>query len=410
MTRRIFLVFLLVLSSAVVSSQGAPLTNEILVGAAGDADHHIRYPDVAALGGGFVVTWSRSYFRYSGSRLIDQGAGISGRIVAADGALPAGEIPLVPEVSGRQIGRSAVASNADDRFAVVWQDREPNASPFTTWLRELDATGAEVATSHVDSFPSLGSFNNNDAVVTYSAGSPFAAWIRTRSEAARSGPNPTTLFAHLDETFQVTPRGGILESPSISSGGRGETVLVYASHGPRGNTSFFARFYDAAGRARGGDLRLPLPAPATQPVVAARADGRFVVAWQEEGKVWARLFDPSARPLFPPALVNPGTPVQVAALDVAVDSRGRFVVIWLESDANSEYTPRIKGRACDAQGRPSGNAFRVDRNHQPPWHFRNLGLGPAVAAGPAGTFLVTWSTWEGEELGKAKIFARLYAF
>lgn len=178
------------------------------------------------------------------------------------------------------------------------------------------------------------------------------------------------------------------------------------------------------------------------PDLAADAEGGLVVVWESflpnrpGGDILLRRFDLTGAALSPEIRVTPPSMRQAAAPRVAVDSRGRSVVLWWGEGAEGTG---FYARAFHATGEPAGPVFPVDVSGEfglrtarsvalrDDGHFLIIGenrphgdvlgrsfafpgvsLGRAlrllpevgapvarVAVGPTGPFLVTW----GEERG-----------
>ena len=65
-------------------------------------------------------------------------------------------------------------------------------------------------------------------------------------------------------------------------------------------------------------------------------------------------------------------------LDVAIDSDGRFVVVWNESAGG------IRGLRANRDGRPIGSAFEISAPSAPP------SFSPTIAMAATGDFVVAW--------------------
>lgn len=156
---------------------------------------------------------------------------------------------------------------------------------------------------------------------------------------------------------------------------------------------------------KGTELRVNHKPAGTQwlPDVAAAANGRFVVVWQEGGDgqdqtqpvfVKARLFDAAGQPRGGEILVarHVRTPYPWPAVAMAPD--GRFVVVW---GGGAEDLSLAFGRRFAADGRPLGPQFRLAT--------RSGQDSPDVAMAPDGSFVAAWT--QGVE-GDAEVNTDIY--
>jgi hypothetical protein len=281
-------------------------------------------------------------------------------------------------------------------------------------LRRFSPAGAPLSTVRLDRFAPT-AHGAGTALAFGALGRPFAVWGRPQP----SVPDRATLFAQLFDPagapllprFQVTPRDGWLWNPALGTDRRGNAVLVYENRRTAETSTLFLRLYDRNGRPRSPDVRLASPfALQYNPVLAVHASGRFVVAWQEDLNIWARVFEPPDRPLGPAFRVIEGQPdgqPDSFAADfpqVAVDREGRFVVAWA---VRADGQPRFYARAFAPRGTPLGESVRVDRDRDL-YDVFGLEFRPAVAAGNGGTFLIAWKAEE-EGTGYSQVMSRLFA-
>lgn len=387
-----------------------PLTDETVIAEADStlpATTGLAFAKVAPQDGGFVVAWTTSHSRYSGSELIGWSAGISARKVAADGQPAAGGLTLAPQSPQVDIFETALAPDPSGGFAVVWS-RFPERHPAAVWLRRFSPAGSPLSTVALDSSAAHGV---GPALAPGVAGRLFAVWGRPRPSA----PAQADLFARLilpsGQTlprFQVTARAREQGRAVLGTDGRGNALLVYENPRRQDTSELFLRTYDGDGQSASGDVRVAATSGHQHsPALAVRPDGRFVVVWQESRdlRLWARLFDPPYRPLGPPFPVSGEDPPDLYYRDfpaVAFDREGRFLVAWQEL---SQGRPHVEARAFDARGTPLGAVFEVDQ--RPETNVFGPEMAPAVAAGENGTFLVVW---EGpDEEYDDKVYSRLYA-
>lgn len=141
-----------------------------------------------------------------------------------------------------------------------------------------------------------------------------------------------------------------------------------------------------------------------RPALSMAPDGRFVVVWDSDGQdgdrlgVFARRFTRDAAALGPELQVNTTTAGHQYRAAVAVDASGAFVVVWRSADALTGQHG-IYGQRFDRAGAPRGSQFRVGTSA--PNVFEDH---PAVAAGQGGDFVVVWQ----RDAAGADVFAQRY--
>jgi cysteine-rich repeat protein len=127
-----------------------------------------------------------------------------------------------------------------------------------------------------------------------------------------------------------------------------------------------------------------------EPDTAMNDGGRVVVVWQSDGQdgsgqgVYARLWDATGTVARDEFRVNTYTTGAQYDPSVAMDSSGRFVVVWT-SFAQDGSSYGVYGQRYDATGAAVGSEFRVNDT------TTNAQGGADVAATSDGDFVVVWS-------------------
>lgn len=387
MARKSIFWLLLLGIPAVPWADVVPLGDEQVLGTAQDPDHFFYSPDSAAAGDGFVVTWSSGFIRYFSSDLLDWGAGVEGRRIAADGR-PGARLTLVPEGHKLDMSGSAVAADRSGRFAVVWNTANEHHPHTFLWLRQFSPAGAAVSTVRLAQTGPGFQPPPPVAVAMSPLGRALAVW--GRPPTAATTPWPAGLAGQLflpagvpfAPPFGVTARPVSFVRPALGTDARGNAVLVYESPAGTNRSNLLARLYDRNGQPRGGEVRLAtLALPSSNSVLGlgVQANGRFALAWEEAAHVRARLFDPSARPLGPAFELNSGRGFLAFEPDCALAPDGRLLAAWVETPPGGGESA-VWARAFDTQGEPEGDAFLVGSG----------GLMPTVSASAGGTFLIAW--------------------
>lgn len=134
----------------------------------------------------------------------------------------------------------------------------------------------------------------------------------------------------------------------------------------------------------------------TRPAVAVSANGDFVVVWQSDGSdngdtssesIQGQRFASDGLAQGAQFRVNSYTTSYQRFPSVAMAEDGDFVVAWesYEFDTDSFYS--IQGQRYASDGTPRGDEFRVNG------YTTSYQRYPAVAATPAGDFIVVWASF-----------------
>ncbi len=180
--------------------------------------------------------------------------------------------------------------------------------------------------------------------------------------------------------------------PAVASSTGGGFAVVWASAGGQDGSQdgVFGQRLDAEGARVGGEFQVNVYTPASQswPHVAMDGRGRTVVVWHSPmpggsgTEVLYRLFDPAGQPVGGEFQVNTYTTGYEAMADVAGDESGNFVVVWEQS--TSVNVTALRGRRFDAQGVPRSAEFPLGAGSPASQ------VEPDVFSDRSGNFLVSW--------------------
>lgn len=188
---------------------------------------------------------------------------------------------------------------------------------------------------------------------------------------------------------------GIQWVPDVAAAADGSFVVVWRDGTAASEPSYvMARLFDAAGRSRGGEIRVARVTTQVfgRPSVAMAPDGRFVVVWaggQEDPSLsFGRRFAADGTPL--------GSRFRLARIsgqeepDVAMAADGSFVAAWTQAvERDGERDLDIYLRRFRADGRPRGPEVAVVSGEQEE-------SGPRIALRPGGGLVIAWEIWLGE--------------
>ncbi|MGE0256480.1 MAG: beta strand repeat-containing protein [Alphaproteobacteria bacterium] len=207
-----------------------------------------------------------------------------------------------------------------------------------------------------------------------------------------------------DPEGSVSAASGFQGVPSVAGlTANSEYVVVWQSDNVDGNgTGIIARHYTASGAQVGGDIivNTTTAGDQTQPVVASLPLGQFVVAWSGPDAngtgVYFQRFASNNAPIAGEVLVNAGNQTgNQTNVDVSTRADGSFVVTWQDSGTGEIWAQRISN-----DGNFNGAPIRIDTEAGADYDAH-------VAALDNGGFAVTWTSDPGDVDG-ADIFVRIY--
>jgi hypothetical protein len=321
-------------------------------------------------------------------------------------------------VAGSQFG-PAVAVGPSGESVVAWQSGDQDGSGFGVYAQRYDSGGAAVGGEFRLSTTTAG-HQVTPALAIDPAGVVLAVWASENKDGSnyavvlrRFATDGTALGG---ETVVNTSTAGSQLAPRVAASAAG-AVVVWS--GPNVNdasqTEVYARRLSPAGTFAGGEFRVngTTFGNQLQPAVAMDASGRFVVAWEssdaQDGSgygVYARRYDAAGAAQGGEFLVNSVTTIyDQSAPATAFDASGAFVVVWQSSlqagPSPIGPQPTIYGQRYDAGGAAIGGPFQVNETS----NFRQEL--PALAADAAGGFAVVWQRTTPAS-GEKEIFGRRY--
>ena len=327
---------------------GAPLGPEIQVSA---PDSALSYPAVAENAGGqFIITWDHSHT--SGRTTVYE---LHARRYAADGTPQGQEFLAGATTASTSYPEAAIAD--DGSSAVAWQRTDTKAKTSdNVYLQRFDAAGGMRGTE-----------------------------VRVNDYVA-------------DEQ----------RVPSLVMDGAGNCLVAWQSYGQDGNDwGVYARRYDAAGVATGGEVRVSEQAAGRQntPSAALLPGGGFAVAYNQAPTadlsatdVFLRRFDGAA--WSPEVRVNTFTAGGQANPCLAVDASGTATVIW-QSAGQDGSKLGMYGQQYDATGQPLGGEVQLNTYTAEDQSWSG------VAAQPGGRFVAAWTS-TGQDGSGQGVYARLF--
>ncbi|MBC5783734.1 SBBP repeat-containing protein [Ramlibacter sp. USB13] len=337
---------------------------------------------------------------------------LGGTTVAAGG-----EFRINATTAGAQFldpdSRQAVAVDAAGNFVVVWQSGD--GSGTGVFAQRFNAAGvAQGAAFQVNA--TAGSDQAHAVVAMDAAGNFVVAWESENQDGASWGVFARRYDAAgnaLGGEFQVNVAASASErQPSIAMDAAGNFVIAWHAGNPSGAVptyDVYARRFDAAGNALGGEFRVNATTSDGQmrPAAAMDAAGNFVVVWQSRGQdgdgyaVVGQRYDAAGNAVGGEFVVNTTSSHDQWHATVAMNAAGSFVVAWEGEGAGDD--DGIFARRYDASGNALGGEFRVNTTKQ------HAQLAPAVGIDDAGNFVVSWDTKSIDDGNSQGVFMQRFA-
>jgi hypothetical protein len=299
--------------------------------------------------GNFVVVWSD----YSQESLLDLGIFGQGFDPVAG---PLGTEFHVKSFTTSHQQYPAVAASGTNNFLVVWDSNGQDGSARGLFGRRFSAAGLP-------------------------AGSEFMVNSYTTG-------------------YQVVP--------AAATDSNGFFVVVWNGEGPTDSAGVFGQRFDAVGTAFGGEFQVNTYTTNQQrePAVAADGAGNFVVSWisygQDDGSNWgvfAQRFHSTGVKAGSEFRVNSYTTSSQFISVVGADDAGNFIVTWEGVGPTDSFG--VFGRRFNAAGGAIGGEFQVNA------YTTSSQAALAVATNGSGNFVVTWQSGGQDGSGLGVIGRRL---
>jgi len=338
--------------------------------------------------GNFVVVWT-------GGILPTSDAEIFGQRYAASGSPLGPEFRVNTYTTGLQRTATVAASPSGD-FVVVWQSAGPPLQDDVFGQRYASSGSPVGPQFQVNTYTT--GYQSRAAVAADGSGGFVVVWQgQDGSSYGVFGQRYAASGVPLGPEFRInTFTTGLQGSPSVSADAAGALVVVWHSDGQDGDSyGTFGQRYASSGAPLGGEFRVNTYTTASQraPSAALADTGTFVVVWssQQDGSstgVYAQRYDASGAPAGSEFRVNSYTTNDQFGTDVAADSSGNFVVVWVsnyqQGPPGSGAGSEVFGQRYETTGSSLGSEFRV--NTFTPG-FQDA---PSVAT-TAGNFVVVWN-------------------
>jgi phosphoheptose isomerase len=307
----------------------------------------------------------------------------------------------------------SAAMDADGDFVVAWASYGQDGGVAGIFAQRYNAAGVGQGTEFRVNTYTAG-YQDYPAVAMDADGDFVATWTSYGQDGSGDGVYAQRYNAAgvaQGTEFQVntyTTDGQIARSVAMDA--NGDFVVAWTSYyQDRSYAGVYAQRYNAAGVAQGSEFQVNSYETNDQayPAVAMDADGDFVVAWQsdQEGAyggygVYARRYNAAGVAQGTEFQINTYTSYDQAAVSVAMDADGDFVVAWQsllqDLDSHGIYAQRY-----NAAGVAQGSEFRVNT------YITSGQTTPSAAMDVDGDFVVTWTS-SGQDGSGDGVYGQLY--
>ncbi len=334
-------------------------------------------PDVAQdAAGDFVVAWVDGS---SGLPPFGVPETLKIRLFAASGESRSDEIVVAPLALPSSPPR--VAMTPAGEIAVAWEDQQ------AIYLRRFDAAGQAKGDALVVA-PAPGLLRRSPDVGLDAAGNAFVVWALTQIDGdrivlQRLDANDQPL-GQPEQVNQPAPFGR--DVPRLAVGAAGDLLVSWDDH-RLGSGSFdvWGRRYDVASAAWDPEVRInPFESGVQEgsaPLLDPQGNGAVVYNDLTAQQVLVRRLDAAGAPAGDPIRIGDLGGASSSALSAAMGPDGTALVTW---QANAD--PLVYARFLDLSWNPLGPVFPVSST------LTDLEVQPAAAAGPAGSFVLAWTS------------------
>ena len=218
--------------------------------------------------------------------------------------------------------------------------------------------------------------------------------------------NQTTAGVQTTTDTALNVVGDPANNRCVACDDKGDFVVVWLQYDTDNYTDVYMRLYDNTGNPLTDEtlVNTYTTKSQTEPSVAMDADGDYVIVWSSQGQdpdgswgIYGQRFNSIGGRVGSEFRVNTTTANDQVSPDVAMDSRGDYIVVWATQGQQYSYFNNVEGQMYAYDGRKLGGEFRVNSQDIPgagsPGGITasNNELHPSIAMSDVGTFMVTWT-------------------
>ena len=309
-------------------------------------------------------------------------------------------------------GTPDMAMDSNGNFVVAWESAGQDGPSAGVYAQRYDNAGIPLGSEfRVNTYtiasqkaPSVAMDSDGDFVVVWESqgqdGSNYGVYGQRYNSAGV--PQSSEFRINTYTTY-------IQRNPSVAMDSDGDFVVAWQSHGQDGsNYGIYARRYNSAGAAQGGEFKVNTYTTNLQsaPSVSIDSGGDFVVAWQAYGQdgfttgIFAQRYDNAGVAQGGEFQVNTYTINGQIDVATAMDSDGDFVAAW-NSPGQDGNSYAVYAQRYNSAGVAQGGEFRVHT------YITSAQRNPSIVMDSDGNFAVTWQS-SGQDLSGYGVYAQLY--
>ncbi len=311
-----------------------------------------------------------------------------------------GTIKVNDDSGNNSQGMSSLTIVGDGNIWVVWEDcREGNQDVYGQQLRDTIRVGRNFKVND----DTLSSHQRCSFIGVDGRGEFLVAWEDERNgDIDIYGQRFDSLGNLIGENFKVSDESNLSYQfyPSVARDFSGKTLITWTDT-REGDPDIYGQFYDEEGNQIGNNFLINDQREGTQwyPVCAADSAGNFMVVWMDmrggDWDIYGQRYDRNQNPIGGNFRINDETSGEQMYGYCAMDKRGEFVVVWMDS-RDGEF--EIYAQRFDREGNRMGNNFRVNE-------ASNAFQGYPACAKNEGHFIIAW---EDEREENVDIYAQAF--
>lgn len=310
------------------------------------------------------------------------------RLAEAPAPAPAGlltspefELSTLPGTKSRP----SVDFDASGDFAATWTDLDGHdGSGEGVYIREFSADGTPQTSAEFRGNVNKNGDQGNSTLASASSGDYVVVW---RDSSGLDGDGFGVFGRRFnnggdpkDSNDAKIPNstGGMQREPSVDMEPDGDFVAVWT--GPSGgNKAVFVRRFNANGSPKNNEVVVDTSSNEYAPDVAVNSSGKFVVVWRDgaDDLVRARVYASTGSPVGASFKVDAGANNQFAP-SVGMDDSGNFTVAWQTNASGG-----ILYRQFSSDGSPKGGTHSAGGSGDKDY-------APSLSMNAAGKFCIAW--------------------
>ncbi|MCA9157444.1 MAG: DUF4347 domain-containing protein, partial [Planctomycetales bacterium] len=277
--------------------------------------------------------------------------------------------------------QQAVAADGSGNYIVVWSDDGADGDGWGVFAQRFDSNGNALGSEFQVNVNSVG--DQKDASVAMNASGQFVVTFVNESGAnkgiwmRRFAADGAAMDAS-DVYVNVGNVGGNQHSPTVAINASAQVVITWESAGTF--KGIYAQAFDfttttSSNNISTGVITIETGADATAPSVAINDSGRYVVAWEQGGDVYARRYNHgSATALSTKQDMNQLSDGSQSGVGIRAD--GSYVVTFRSSSFGLYF------RAANADGSLNGSSVSVTS--------ATSAQAPTISMDSSGAFIVAY--------------------